>query len=277
MNVKKMSMSLAILTAVVVIALYFQTNNNVDETSMKTNESIPPTVENIQIVSSKDKLKNNIALTPDDEYSWRDLGNGTINTYALETSTLGLASIYPKSPLELYLNNIEKAELGDAKSQYFVARAIRECQGAAKESQIQELASENLDENMMKIIKAQSSYCKDIIEALPSININNWNSHYEWLVEAKENGNADAMAWYMNLHPDQFNQEQALDILSNAFNSGESDDFFVYSNALTYISSYVPDSDILRESWKLAICKVRSMCDQSVMKAYSNYLEIRQC
>ena len=123
----------------------------------------------------------------------------------------------------------------------------------------------------MKIIKAQSSYCKDIIEALPSININNWNSHYEWLVEAKENGNADAMAWYMNLHPDQFNQEQALDILSNAFNSGESDDFFVYSNALTYISSYVPDSDILRESWKLAICKVRSMCDQSVMKAYSNY------
>ena len=95
------------------------------------------------------------------------------------------------------------------------------------------------------------------------------NSHL--LYNTEENNNHDAMAWYMDLHPDQFSQEQALDILSNAFDSRKSDDFLVYTNALTYISNFVPDSSTVRDSWELAICEVRNMCDESTMKAYITY------
>ncbi|WP_143327905.1 hypothetical protein [Colwellia polaris] len=255
------------------IVLYFQTKNSVNEATIKVNGNQPLIVKKIQTAPSQDKLKNsNIALTPDDEHSWRDIGNSTVNPFVLEASTLGLASIYPISPLELYQNNIEKAELGDPKSQYLVARAIRECKGLANESKVQELTNENLvGEDVLLVIKAHASYCKDFVEAFPTIELDDWNSHYEWLVKAKENNNHDAMAWYMDLHPDQFSQEQALDILSNAFDSRKSDDFLVYTNALTYISNFVPDSSTVRDSWELAICEVRNMCDESTMKAYITY------
>lgn len=205
------------------------------------------------------------------EYFKQDLNNHIISPFPLEINETGLASIYPISPFTLYQKNITNAEKGNAKAQLLVARALKECKGVSDKEKIQMLKDQNVViPEIIASLEAHLEYCAELVQIIPLSKLNDWNTHYKWLIDARNNGDINAEAWYFDIHPEQYNQDQAFELLDAALAQGSHlNDLFLYTKIPSYIAQYQSDYETLYSSWQLAICKSQQQCDVNVMEAYA--------
>ena len=208
------------------------------------------------------------------QYTHNELGNNEISPFPIELSIIGMNSLHPKKAIDVYINNIEQAKDGNHKSQYLVARSLMECYGVASNNDLEKYSQQNtVPEDKLQQLKAHTERCESFSDYYSQDELNDWNTHYNWMLKAKNNGNAIAKSWHFQTHPEQYNQEQAYQIVMESISSREPEDFFSYSSIQDYLVNYIPDSDNDSSAIELTRCRVVSWCDEKIKEAYIEHYE----
>lgn len=270
--------SLKILTIILLFFSLYFVYDYVIESDNPQEEFIKPAIESLNESHVKPNTEFSIippAKTKEEiQYTHNELGNNEVSPFPVELSIIGMNSLHPQKAIDVYINNIEQAKDGDHDSQYLVARALLECSGVASNNDLEYYSQQNtVPEDKLQQLKAHTKRCESFFDYYSQDELNDWNTHYNWMIKAKNNGNPIAKSWHFKTHPEQYNQEQAYQIVMESISSREPDDFFAYSSIQAYLVHYVPDSDNDRSAIELARCHVVSWCDEKVKEAYIEHYE----
>ena len=266
-----------IIFAIIGVFYFFYTNvvERAESQKNKINPSSVPTKKPEKLIKSVVENTIKTHKTPNEiKYTHKELGNNEISPFPRELEMSGINSLHPKKPIDVYVNNIEQAKNGDDKSQYLVARSLRECSGIADNNDVENVSQQNIiSEDNLQGIKAHSERCEEFLNYYTKEELNNWDTHYKWLIKSKNNGNNTAHSWHFQMNPDQYSKEQAYQIVIEGISSREQDDLLAYSAIQDYLVNFVPDSDVSNSIVELARCKVISWCDEEVIEAYIEHQE----
>lgn len=259
MIINKKNIIILVISVVLFIAFLNYKENDVEviDSSLEVNLDLKVQEDSNNIAINKTKINEAESLN----FSPQDIANHRISSFVPEAASLGFQSIYPLLPAKLYLDNIEQAKDGNVNAQYWVARALKECEGVADESSFDELITENTaEDHIIKIIKARLHVCKDLLEI---VTIDEIKSHSDWLLLSAVNGGKSAASWLFMLYSDKYDDKQSFAIVSNAI---ESDDLFLQSHVIGYLANFVPDSEVLISSWELALCNISAACNPAILR-----------
>ncbi|MFV8816222.1 hypothetical protein [Haliea sp. E17] len=205
-------------------------------------------------------------------YNWRDLAATRVTPFLSVVEGSGLSSIYLRTPEDLYRENIEAAESGDPKSQFQVARALKECLGVSKTDVIQRLEQQNtLPEQFIATMKARAERC-DALAVIIGDDLSRWETHYAWLEKAADAGNRDAVVWMASIHPEAFEGSTVRQHIIDAALEAPGTDLAALSQVTSYLAHYSAYEESDYYTWQLALCETRSdICTPDAIRAYIQY------
>jgi len=162
-----------------------------------------------------------------------------------------------KYPLEIYLQNIERAKSGDARSQYRVAQALQKCRSAIKsEKRLDEvIRTVPMSEEQAETIKQRYALCKEFASLTPDID----GEITSWLHQAAENDDPLAKAYEALLSYPKVDDDEVKMLVGDALKSGDRE---AYSLAVMYFANIASnDNAELYEAWLLISCDAGDECD----------------
>ncbi|BFM05506.1 hypothetical protein [Halioxenophilus aromaticivorans] len=184
-----------------------------------------------------------------------------------------LLALAPKTPDEIYLDNIGHAMDGDGRAMYWVAMSLKACMGVRPKTEADEercLSDIDVDwcKRSLKAAKADYTRCSNLIDMLSAEKLKDWNTHYEWIVKSHATGDILGSNTYFQIHPDQFKEPEAKAIVEKAFKTDALDSSTLGSLA-SYLVQYhgnVYDREYYN-GYELALCSLLSeYCNLSNQK-----------
>lgn len=164
-------------------------------------------------------------------------------------------SVFPNTPLDVYLKRIEKAEDGDVDAQYDVYRALLECQFALKdETRLREFETGAYNQSVVDEIKFRTERCS----ALRTVVANPDAERKKWFSEAYANGHPLAMAYHQSV----YGTDLALTRAAVAEALTRSRVYEAYEAAAIYMGRIQGDfAPLSVEPWSYLACTHNPGCD----------------
>lgn len=210
--------------------------------------------------------KEREALTPaelsNDPYMSR-------SPYSVNTGTKGAASVYPDTASNLYLNNIEAAEAGDADAQYWVGRAFELCRLVGSEEELASIAHSNrFDDEFISRISADFASCEELKRKVSEEIINDQSTAEEWYLKAYDGGSELAKGWHVYFAPNEHTSETAASAVKAAVKAGDPS-----STRFMQMFHAKPDGseEMQAWSWVLTTCSQDDRCDNLMLVEQLQY------
>ncbi|MEM9102486.1 MAG: hypothetical protein AAGB12_09185 [Pseudomonadota bacterium] len=181
-----------------------------------------------------------------------------------QTGPKGFSSVYPSRPEILYKKSLKSAEQGDARSQYSVSKALKECIGVPDFDGIKELEYRGdviIDSQLSAKLYRDAEFCKKM-HAMMSTEAMQEASE-KWYKQSLINKDKMALAqhWFRNMK--NFSKQQAENILLDALYYGDNE---IYILIAMYYARYDVENSIRQKAWDLVYCVKADHCNEKNAK-----------
>ncbi len=162
-----------------------------------------------------------------------------------------------QTPLQMYMQHIERANAGNARSQYRVSQALQMCRMAPKSAERLNASIESgqLSEEQISEVRRRYKLCEGFAALVPDMDAD----ITKWLRMSAEGGEPLAKSYEALLSYPNFDVDELKVLVREALRTGDPE---AYSHAVRYYANVTPnDNAELYEAWLLISCEFEAGCD----------------